>query len=191
MNPSLILASTSRYRKELLSKLGFEFETRPPNFDEEQHKSSNYKPLELAIFLARGKAKSIPPGTGAVIGSDQLVSLEGQILGKPGTYEKAINQLSFMSGKTHELITAVAVCTQNKMLEFQDITRITLRSLTSLEIEHYVQLDQPLDCAGSYKMELNGPRLIQKLECQDFTAIQGLPLIKLNHTLRELGWKSV
>lgn len=189
MNPLLILGSTSRYRKELLSKLGFDFVTQAPNFDEEQHKSSYSDPLELAQTLARGKAKSLSPGPGAVIGSDQLIALEGKILGKPGTTEKAIEQLKFMSGKTHQLITAVAVATENRVVEFHDITRITLRSLSLQEIETYVFLDQPLDCAGSYKMELNGPRLVAKLECQDFTAIQGLPLIELNHTLRSLGWK--
>lgn len=189
MNPSLVLASTSPYRKELLLKLGFEFKTMPPAFDEEQHKSNNLKPLELAVTLAKGKALSIDPGSGAVIGSDQLVSFEGKILGKPGTFEKAVAQLQLMSGKTHELITAVAISMGGRLIEFHDVTRVQLRMLSQREIEDYVSLDQPLDCAGAYKMELNGSRLVAKLECQDFTAIQGLPLLQLNHRLRELGWK--
>lgn len=189
MNPGLILASTSPYRKELLSKLGFEFEVQAPRYDEEQHKSNNLEPLELAKKLARGKALSLPGNNKGVIGSDQLIALEGRILGKAGDLHRAQEQLKFMSGKTHELITAVSFHYQNRVVEFHDITRITLRALLESEIEEYLKLDQPFDCAGSYKMEKNGPRLIQKLECQDFTAIQGLPLIALNQTLRQNGWR--
>jgi septum formation protein len=189
MNPALILASTSPYRKALLAKLGHVFQTEAPKFDEEQHKSNNLAPLELAKFLARGKALSVATPHAGVIGSDQLIAIEGKILGKPKDFLNAKAQLQLMSGKTHELITAVAFHFQQKITEFHDITRIQLRTLTDQEIENYLKLDEPFDCAGSYKMEENGLRLVQKIDCQDFSAIQGLPLVLLHQTLRQNGWR--
>ncbi len=188
-SPQLILASTSPYRKELLAKLGFPFTVQAPPFDEEQHKSGGLEPLELAKTLARGKSLSVVAPDAGVIGSDQLISIEGKILGKPGDFYRASDQLKFLSGKSHDLITAVCFHFKNRLFEFVDITRIQMRALTAAEIEAYLNQEQPYDCAGSYKMEKNGLRLVQKLECQDFSAIQGLPLIALNQTLRQNGWR--
>lgn len=186
----LILASTSPYRKDLLTKLGFPFQVKAPLFDEERYKGTLGSPLATAQFLARGKAESLQDPAACVIGSDQLVALGTEILGKPGTIERAADQLGRMSGKTHQLITAVALVYRGRRVEFVDVTKITLRQLSPAEIHEYVRLDQPLDCAGAYKIERNGIRLMEKIETQDFTAIQGLPLIELNLRLKELGWRS-
>lgn len=173
-----------------MTKLGFPFQTKAPLFDEERYKGTLGSPLATAQFLARGKAESLEDPKACVIGSDQLVALGSEILGKPGTAERAADQLGRMSGKTHELITAVAMVYQGRWIEFVDVTKITLRQLSVSEIQDYVSLDQPLDCAGAYKIEQNGIRLMEKIETQDFTAIQGLPLIELNLRLKEMGWRS-
>lgn len=188
----LILASTSPYRRALLERLGIPFTTQAPKFDEEKAKTHKRTPLELAQFLALEKAKSLASPHCVVIGSDQLVSFESEILGKPGSIEKAKAQLSRLQGKSHELITAVAIVADGKTVEFFDRTSITLRKLSAEEIANYVNADQPIDCAGSYKFEKRGISLIEKLQCADPTAIEGLPLIQLITHLRQLGcWPGV
>lgn len=188
---TLILASTSPYRRALLTRVGIPFQAHPPTFNEDATKTDpevqKRGPLALAQFLAREKAKSLAGSGRCVIGSDQLVSFDGQILGKPGTADKAIEQLGRLQGRTHELITAVAMVYNGQISEFFDRTRIQLRKLTFEEIRDYVAADSPLDCAGAYKFEKRGIALIEKLECADPTAIEGLPLIQLITHLRQLG----
>lgn len=183
----LILASTSKYRQELLSRLTFTFTAQAPLFDEEKEKGSSLSPQALAEKLAFMKAQSLAGAGKVVIGGDQLVSFEGRILGKPHTREKAVEQLLAMQGKTHELITAVCVFDGDKALPFTDITTMHMKALSRAQLEHYVELDLPLDCAGSYKIEKHGISLFEKIESQDFTAIQGLPLLKLNQVLEGCG----
>lgn len=184
----IVLASTSIYRRELLSRLGLEFESRAPDFDEDSFKSLDLSPLELAKTLSRGKARSLATGTNCVIGGDQLVALDGQILGKPKTAAKAQAQLEMMSGKTHELITAVTVIYAKEEFEIVDRAQMTLRDLTPELIRRYLQADQPWDCAGSYKIEHRGITLFSSIRCEDFTAIPGLPLIKLTSLLASKGY---
>ena len=183
----LILASTSKYRQELLSRLAFPFTATPPLIDEEKEKDPRLAPQALAEKLAQLKAASLKGAGKVIIGGDQLVSFEGKILGKPHTKEKAIDQLFAMQGKTHELITAICVYDGEKALPYTDITKMHMKSLSREQISRYVDLDQPLDCAGSYKIEKHGIMLFDKIESQDFTAIQGLPLIALNKLLENLG----
>lgn len=184
----LILASTSKYRSELLSRLGLPFESKSPLFDEDSYKNQGLEPVVLAQTLARKKAESLAGPDLCVIGGDQLVSFEGHVLGKPHTFEKACDTLAAMSGKTHELITAVHVITPSGHWDILDRTRLTLRNLSREQIENYVRADQPLDCAGSYKIEKRGISLFSQIESQDFTAIQGLPLIALTRILTEVGF---
>jgi len=184
----LILASTSKYRKELLSRLGLPFESMSPSFDEESFKSKGLSPLDLAQTLARKKAESLAGPDRCVIGGDQLVSFEGQVLGKPHTFAKACETLELMSGKTHELVTAVHIVTPTGAWDILDRTFLTLRNLNQQQIEAYVRADQPLDCAGSYKIEGRGISLFAKIESKDFTAIQGLPLIEVTSLLHKIGF---
>lgn len=186
--PPLILASTSVYRQELLKKLGLSFSAQAPLFDEEAFKNKGLPPIELAQTLARGKAESLAKATHCVIGGDQLVSFEGKILGKAKTFEKAIEQLSGLQGKTHELITAVCVLYKQEKTEWINVTRLSMRKLSREQIEAYLKKDNPLDCAGSYKIELNGLSLFENIETSDFSAIQGLPLLELGSVLSKYGY---
>ena len=185
----LILASTSRYRKALLERLGLPFRSIDPEVDEASFLSQNLAPRKLAETLAIAKARAIAdrePGA-VIIGGDQVLSFDGQILGKPGTVEAAIEQLLRLSGRSHELLTAVAIAGGSNITSFVDITRLTVRSLSRLECERYVLADRPIDCAGSYKLESRGILLFESIESADHTAIVGLPLIALTTHLRSIG----
>lgn len=190
MGNDLVLASTSVYRRTLLARLGLPFRCLAPRVDEEATKRGDWDPRELAEHLALAKARSLckaePNAT--LIGSDQLVSFAGRIYGKPGTTEGAVEQLLAMTGKSHQLITALAVWTQGQTYVHTDITTMHMRSLSRVELERYVAADHPLDCAGSYKLEERGISLFDRVETQDYTSIMGLPLIALTSLLRTLGY---
>lgn len=187
--PDLILASTSPYRKLLMNRLQIRFSSLAPNFNEDLAQATSRPPLEMARFLAKGKAQSLANNLNCVIGADQLVALDKEILGKPKTSEKAFLQLKKMQGRSHELITAVCLIVSGQTLEFENRTVVRLRPLTDDEIRAYVGADSPLDCAGSYKFESHGILLIEKLECSDPTAIEGLPLIQLWSHLKRIGYQ--
>jgi septum formation protein len=186
--PPLILASESPYRKIQMQSLGLPFSTSRPQIDEDSEKLKFQTPQKMAVGLARLKALSLKSKDQIIIGGDQLIHLEGQILGKPKTREKAIEQLQLLQGKTHKILTALCVVYGEKIHEHLDSTLMTLRSLSRLEIESYVDLDQPLDCAGSYKIEKNARPLFSKIETQDFSAIEGLPLLNLSKILQTYGY---
>ena len=187
---ALILASTSPYRREQLARLGMPFECCAPGVDEAAFASQGLSPRSLAETLAIAKAENVaashPEAT--VVGGDQLVSFAGAILGKPGDRTRAIEQLSRMAGRDHELITAIAVVHCGTTRLHVDVTRMWLRSLNASEIERYVDADQPFDCAGSYKLESRGITLFESIESADQTAITGLPLIALTTMLRDCGY---
>jgi septum formation protein len=184
----LVLASTSKYRQELLKQLGLEFEAKKPSIDEEKEKDPALSPQKLAEKLAFLKAQSLKSANSVVIGGDQLVAYRGLILGKPHTREKAIEQLMSMQGQTHELITAICVFDGENCMPYVDVTKLHMKPLTHEQIERYVDLDQPLDCAGAYKIEKHGMMLFDKIESQDFSAIQGLPLLALSQILKKSGF---
>jgi septum formation protein len=185
----LILASTSKYRQELLKRLPLEFTAQAPVADEDSYKDKGLGPRKLAETLATLKATSLKGPNKVVIGSDQVAHFEGRILSKPGNREKAIEQITLMAGKTHELITSVCVCDGDDEILFTDVTSLTMRALSQHEIERYVDFDQPFDCAGSYKIEKAGITLMSKIHSEDFSAIQGLPLLKLSQVLRQKGFR--
>ena len=145
--------------------------------------------VELAAHLARHKAKSSELKAKFTIGSDQICYFNGKILSKPGTLEKAFETLRQLSGQTHLLVTAVAIWNGAEFFEWNSIARLQMRDLLDGEIESYLALDSPLDCSGSYKLEAGGIALMQKIDCEDWTAIEGLPLVKLNQVLLSLGLK--
>lgn len=188
----VILASTSPYRRDLLARLGLPFECRAPLVDEEALKPelTGLAPEEVALRLARAKAESLresEPGA-TLVGSDQLVAFEGRILGKPGSVERAVEQLLVMSGRSHHLITALCVCCHDQVYDHVDVAVLTMRSLGREEISRYVEADFPIDCAGAYKLEQRGIALFDRIEAADHSAITGLPLIALVTILRELGY---
>ena len=186
----LILASTSKYRGALLAQLGWPFEAFNPGVDEDQLKSKDLSPTQLALELAKLKALAVfnSHPKACVIGSDQVCMLNGELLGKPGTKEKAIEQLLKMQGSHHELITAVTILYPGGEINFHNRTLLFMRPLTIQEISRYIDEDMPLDCAGSYKLETKGIKLFEKIEMDDHTSIIGLPLIQLNNHLLKIGY---
>lgn len=185
--PPLILASTSRYRRELLARLGLPFTIRSPGVVEEAFEGE--APDAMAARLALAKARSIAAPGALVIGSDQVASLDGRLLRKPGSADVAVAQLRACQGKTVLFHTAVAVvATANgETLQHVDRTEVRFRRLDDSALEHYVLLDDPLDCAGSFKSEGLGVALFERITSDDPTALVGLPLIFVADALRRLG----
>jgi septum formation protein len=190
--PELILASTSPYRRQLLERLGVPFRAVAPQVNEAaiQALFDASSAGDLAEHLAIAKAVSVSrqQPDAVVIGSDQVAVCGDRILGKPGTVDAAMEQLHFLSGKTHQLMTAVCISFAGGLQVERDVTSLTMRPLTPDEIERYVRADEPLDCAGSFKLESRGIALFSAIQSADHTAITGLPLIGLTTTLRELGY---
>lgn len=187
--PTLILASTSPYRRLLLERLRLPFACERPGVDEDEMKRTLRDPLATVQALARAKARAIAARFPAaiVIGSDQAATVDGEILDKPGTTANACAQLQRLQGREHQLLTAVAIAHPGGLHEFVDTTHLHMRELTAAEIERYVAREQPLDCAGSYKIEGLGIALFDRIASEDQTAIVGLPLLRLSHALRGLG----
>lgn len=187
-SPRLVLASTSPYRRALMETLGRPFVCIAPDCDEDALKDPDLSPRELALKLARAKAESLRAKfSGAVIiGSDQVIALGTTRFSKPGTAEKAAAQLRQLAGRTHEVLTAVALVHQGGVEEHLAVARMTMKPLNDAEIHAYVAADQPLNCAGSYKLEERGASLFAAIECEDRTTIVGLPMDYVARTLARL-----
>lgn len=187
----IILASSSPYRKALLERLGIEFDCISPDVDEDSYKAKISDPIELAQVLAEKKAMAISSNhpDAIVIGSDQLLHFEGKALGKAGSIEKAFDQLKMLSGKTHELITSHCIINMGQKQIETNVTKLKMRNLSESAIKNYLISDNPIDCAGSYKLELKGISLFEKIETEDHTAIIGLPLLSVGNALVKLGIK--
>ncbi|MEY4448721.1 MAG: Maf-like protein YceF [Pseudomonadota bacterium] len=187
----VILGSTSRYRKELLSRLRIPFEVVAPEVDETPFKDES--PAELALRLALAKAKAVAEKFphAVVIGSDQVADLEGTPLGKPGNHPNAVLQLQRMRGKTVIFQTALSVVCLETGFEKTDIAavKVKFRHLTDAEIEAYLLAEEPYDCAGSAKSEGLGIALLDAIENDDPTALVGLPLIRTCQMLSAAGVK--
>ena len=187
--PPLILASTSRYRHELLSRLRLPFEVLAPEVDESA--LSGETPAALAQRLALSKARAVAGRRpeAVVIGSDQVAELDGQALGKPGTHERAVQQLRRMRGRKVLFHTAVAVLRAESGFEQSALSSVAVsfRALGDDEIEDYLRTEQPYDCAGSAKCETLGIALLERIDSDDPTALVGLPLIRTCELLRRAG----
>jgi septum formation protein len=191
MPRTVVLGSTSVYRRQLLARLNLPFEVAAPGVDETP--LAGELPQALALRLAQAKARAVADlyPEAVVIGSDQVADLAGQALGKPGTHARATEQLRQMSGHTVVFQTAVAVVCLASGFEQLDLAavRVRFRTLNALEIEHYLQIEQPYDCAGSAKSEGLGIALLESIESDDPTALVGLPLIRTARMLRAAGVK--
>lgn len=185
----LILGSTSRYRAELLRRLWPDFEQRSPGTDETPLPGE--EPSARAGRLAVAKAEAAASGLvdALVIGSDQVAELDGQTLDKPGTPERAHAQLAASSGRVVHFHTALCLfdTRTGQRLTHVDHTRVHFRTLDEAEIARYIEREQPLDCAGSFKCEGLGISLFERIENEDPTALVGLPLIALARLLRRAG----
>lgn len=187
--PTLILASTSRYRKELLERLLLPFATVSPEVDETP--LSGEAPAALALRLALAKAQAVARAhpKAVVIGSDQVADLAGEPLGKPGTHERAVRQLQRMRGQTVVFQTAVAVVRQDTGFAQSALAQVKVRfrDLRDTDIEAYLRAEQPYDCAGSAKSEGLGIALLDAIDSDDPTALIGLPLIRTCQLMRAAG----
>jgi septum formation protein len=192
-NPSraLVLGSTSPYRRELLERLRVPFEVAAPDVDETPLPGE--MPLALAQRLALAKAQAVAAQFphAVVIGSDQVADLHGEPLGKPGTHERATEQLRRMRGQMVVFQTALAVvCVETGFVQ-QDVAavRVLFRDLSDAEIEAYLIAEEPYDCAGSAKSEGLGIALLERIDNDDPTALIGLPLIRTARMIRAAGVK--
>lgn len=185
----IVLASGSAARRELLDRLGISFLVDPADIDETP--GPGEAPAALVERLARSKARAVAerrPGA-LIIGSDQLAVFEGVSLGKPGTAERARQQLARFSGREVTFLTGVCVLDTSRVEEQYalDTTTVRFRALGEEEIARYVAQDRPLACAGAFKVESLGPSLFESVHSEDPTGLQGLPLIRLSALLRKAG----
>ena len=187
-NPSLILASTSVYRRELLERLGIPFTVISPKVDETPLPGEST--LELALRLAKAKAAAVAKDhpDAWVIGSDQVADLCGAAIGKPGNFERAMAQLQLMRGSTVTFHTALCVMKGNIETTLSVPTEVTFRKSSDEILESYLLTEEPYDCAGSAKSEGLGITLLEAIKSDDPTALIGLPLIALTGLLRGAGF---
>ena len=185
----LILGSTSRYRCELLERLRLPFEVHSPGVDESPQPGEAPAALATRLALAKAWAVSAAHPNAVVIGSDQVADLDGEPIGKPHTHERAVAQLRRMRGRSVVFHTAVAVVCKASGFAGSALVPVTVRfrELSDVEIEHYLRIEQPYDCAGSAKCETLGIALLDAIESDDPTALVGLPLIRTCALLRQAG----
>ncbi|PRP93275.1 Maf-like protein YceF [Enhygromyxa salina] len=189
---SLVLASTSRWRAELLARLELPFETAAPSFDErgEDHRFAALGPQQFALHLARGKAASLAgrDDNPWILAADQLAVLDRAdgplLLHKPGTEARAVEQLMRLRGRRHRLVTAVVLTRAGVEHHEIDEQRLTMRAFSRAEAEAYVARHRPLASAGAYHIEDAGIRLFERIEGEDYTGIIGLPLLAVCRLLR-------
>lgn len=188
--PGIVLASSSAYRRGLLDRFLSEYETVSPDVDESNQ--DGLEPDALAQYLARKKAEagSAAARDSLIVGADQLAVLDGQVLGKPGGHQKAVEQLLAASGKTVLFLTAVCVLdpVSRKRYEHVDHTTVRFREFDRRLAEAYLRLDEPYDCAGSFKLEGAGFLLFESVRTDDPTALIGLPMIWVADRLLALGY---
>jgi septum formation protein len=187
--PRLILASTSRYRRELLQRLRLPFSTVAPDVDETAVDGEAPATMAQRLALAKASAVAAREPQAIVIGSDQVAELDGSAVGKPGSHDRAVQQLQAMRGRAVRFHTAVAVTRTDSGFVQQALVTVTVRfrPLSDVEIERYLLLEQPYDCAGSAKVETLGIVLAEAIESDDPTALVGLPLIRTSAMLRAAG----
>ena len=186
---SLVLGSTSPYRRELLQRLQIPFEVAAPDVDETPHAGETPSVLAQRLALAKAMAVARLFPQAVVIGSDQVADLKGRPLGKPGTHDKAVAQLRQMRGQTVVFQTAVSVVCLESGFEQNRLAavKVTFLDLSDDEIENYLLAEQPYDCAGSAKSEGLGIALLASIDSDDPTALVGLPLIRTCQMLRAAG----
>jgi len=190
---TLVLGSTSRYRRELLERLHIPFDVESPEVDETPQSGESPRALALRLALAKARAVAQRHPQAVVIGSDQVADLHGDPLGKPGTHERAVEQLRRMRGQTVVFQTAIAVVCAATGFEQVDLAAVSVQfrslddGLDDNEIEHYLRTEQPYDCAGAAKSEGLGIALLRQIDNDDPTALVGLPLIRTCRMIRAAG----
>ena len=191
--PAIVLASSSPYRRGLLERFLDNYETVSPDIDESN--GLGLEPAELAAHLARKKAEAvaIQARDSLIIGADQLAVLNHAVLGKPGDHQKAVEQLLAASGHVVTFLTAVCILDPINRMRFEhtDTTTVSFRDFDRRLAEAYLRLDEPYDCAGSFKLEGAGFVLFESVKTDDPTALIGLPMIWVADRLLQLGYLSI
>ncbi|MEA3302950.1 MAG: Maf family nucleotide pyrophosphatase [Pseudomonadota bacterium] len=187
--PTLVLASTSPFRRELLNKLGLPFETAAPDIDESPLPDEEPESLVKRLSLEKAEAVAADYPQALIIGSDQVACVDNQVLGKPGSHQKAMQQLKLTSGKTVTFMTGLTLydSASGNSKTLCEPFYAHLRELTERQIDNYLQREQPYNCAGSFKSESLGIALFARLEGEDPNALVGLPLIRLIDMLQQFG----
>ncbi|WP_370980886.1 nucleoside triphosphate pyrophosphatase [Agaribacterium sp. ZY112] len=185
----IILASSSVYRKQQLQRLNIAFTSMAPEVDEDSFKTQGLEHIQVAEKLALAKAQAIAKEhqQAIVIGGDQVASFKDQVLNKPLTKDKAFTQLRALAGNEHQLITSLAIVLGEQMHTHTCIARMTMRPLSDEQIQRYIEIDEPLYCCGSYRLEAAGISLFESINCEDYTSIIGIPLMWTAKTLSQLG----
>lgn len=185
----IILASTSPYRKEQLERLNIDFVAVSPKVDEQPLKMTERDHTELsrALSLLKARKVSVNHPQAIVIGGDQVASFRDGVLDKPGTKEKAFQQLKLLAGKEHRLITSLALIVNDQRYLHTCVATMKMRQLTDDQINRYIDIDEPVKCCGSYRLEALGISLFEKIDCEDYTSIIGIPLMWAANKLTELG----
>ncbi|MYA15725.1 MAG: septum formation protein Maf [Gammaproteobacteria bacterium] len=185
----LVLASSSRYRRELLERLGIPFAVDPPDIDETPTPGESARELVTRLSIAKARVVARRWPRALIIGSDQAATFDQRILGKPGTVEAAVRQLLAFSARRVDFLTGVVVLNSatERFGSAVDITTARFRTVSESEVRHYVEGDKPLDCAGGIRFEGLGPLLLNGVDTADPTAAIGLPLIALGALLRAEG----
>jgi septum formation protein len=184
IHPRVILASASPRRRELLTLVGIDHEVRPMDIDESY--LAGETPPAHAERLARGKATAVGEADAVVIGSDTIVVVDGDVLGKPRDREHAAEMLRRLSGRSHTVMTGVAVRWQGQLASGLEEVGVTFRALTDDEIERYIDTSEPMDKAGAYGIQGYGATIVERVD-GDYFAVMGLSLIHLTRLFRELG----
>ena len=189
MNPGLVLASTSPFRRELLQRLALPFDTCSPQVDETPKAGEAPGAMVARLAEAKARAGAAQKPDSLIIGSDQCAELDGRILGKPGSHQRAVEQLGAASGRT--VVFHTGLCLLNAVTGEAQVDvatfRVRFRSLSAEQIENYLRKEQPYQCAGSIKSEGLGIALFEAMEGDDPTALVGLPLIRLCSMMERAG----
>ena len=184
--PHIILASSSPFRKKLLKSLGIPFKCISPSLDETPKTGESAKAISLRLAIEKAQIISHKHRNAVVIGSDQVALCENQIIGKPDSEKKARLQLSYLQGKVTTFFTSVAICQGSAKPRAKcTVSKVLFKSLTKSQISNYVKIDNPTNCAGSFKSEALGISLFHYIKSDDPTALVGLPLIALTSLLEE------
>jgi septum formation protein len=188
----LVMASESRFRRGQMDRLGIDYIACAHAVDERAEEPVGASPDEIARHLAVAKANSIADRfpDAHIIGSDQVVDVDGEVIGKPGTVDAALGQLARLQGREHRLVTAVALRSPDGTVECEvDVHRMRMRPLSEDERRRYVEAEKPLDSCGSYIIEGRGIAMFEAVDGIDFTAIVGLPMISVVTMLRRAGFR--
>lgn len=194
----LILASTSRFRADQLKRLSVEFNQVASGVDETKAKSEKLSPIDLSRALAKQKTDAVLERhpVNLVIGGDQVCALGNQILGKPGSRDRAVAQLLKMQGKSHQLLTSICIRgfgVNGVYIDelYTNVATLHMKPLSYEQALRYVNAENPIECCGSYMLENKGIALFDKIECDDYTAIIGMPLMFITRVLEKAGYQLI